>query len=278
MSPGLKLKTPSVQTLGVLLFGFLGFAFEPAAADCMPSGSGETAVIAQVFDGDTVRLKDGRRVRVLGINTPEVAHGVDKAGESLGEEARKATLAFFKSNKTVHLFYDQQLSDHYGRTLANLYDAQGNSLGASLLRSGLAFHVAIPPNLSLNDCLVAQETIARRKNLGVWRDLAWRAKAAVSLTKEDRGFQRIYGRIVDVSLNQSVWLELEGLVVIHIPQSDLKHFPPINWRHWKGKKVEVRGWVVERKPKSSAKNIIRDSFKPLVIQPRIPSNLELLGD
>jgi micrococcal nuclease len=276
ISPDFKSKTPSVQTLGVLLFGFYWFAATFAMADCMPSGAGETALVTYVYDGDTLKLNDGRRLRVLGINAPEIDHGEEQTGQSLGEESRRAALAFFKSDKTVRLFYDQQLRDRYGRTLAHIYDAQGNSLGAHLLRSGLAFHVAVPPNMSLNDCFIAQEAIARRKGLGVWGDPAWRAKPAMSLKREDRGFQRIIGRVLDVKVSQSVSLELEGLLVINIPSADLKRFPAINWKAWSGKSVEVRGWVTERKPRKSGKRSVPNSFKPLVIQPRIASNLELL--
>lgn len=278
--PGLKTKTPSVQTLGVLLFGLCCFSMSAFAADCMPAGSGENAVVDRVYDGDTIKLKDGRHVRILGVNAPEVDHGKEKTGQPLGEESRKAAEAFFKANKNVRLFYDEQRVDRYERTLAHVYDAQGNSLSASLLRSGLGFHVAIPPNLSLNDCLIGQEAIARKKGLGVWSHAGWQAKPASSLTMDDTGFQRIRGKVVNVRKAQSIWLELDGALVIKITPTDLKNFPAINWASWKGKEVEVRGWVTERgsnetsekKSKSSAKS----SYKSLIVQPRIAGNLDLL--
>src|SRR6185436_10331708 len=99
-----------------------------------------------------------------------------------GEESRMATEAFLKANKQVRLFYDVQRVDRYERTLAHVYDLQGNSLSANLLRRGLGFHVAIPPNLSLNECLQGQEAIARKKGLGVWIDREWRAIPAANLT------------------------------------------------------------------------------------------------
>ena len=33
-----------------------------------------TAKVIKVYDGDTVKIKDGKKVRLLGINTPELHH------------------------------------------------------------------------------------------------------------------------------------------------------------------------------------------------------------
>ncbi len=278
--PGLKTKTPSVQTLGVLLFGLSICVSGNAWADCMPEGAGELAIVDRIYDGDTIKLKDGRHVRILGVNAPEIDHGKELTGQALGEESRLATEAFLKADKQVRLFYDMQRVDRYERTLAHVYDAKGNSLSANLLRKGLGFHVAIPPNVSLNECLHGQEAIARNKGLGVWSDAGWRAIPAASLTLENTGFKRVTGRVISVRKAQSIWLELDGPLVIKITPSDLKNFPSIDWQSWKGKQVEVRGWVTERggseesekKGKSSAKT----SYKSLIVQPRIAGSLDVL--
>ncbi len=174
-----------------------------------------------------------------------------------------------------------QRVDRYERTLAHVYDLKGNSLSAYLLRKGLGFHVAIPPNLSLNECLHAQEAIARTKGLGVWRDSYWKAVPAAQLTLNDTGFKRISGRIVSVRKAQSVWLELDGPLVIKITPTDFKNFPVHNWQSWKGRQVEVRGWVTERgggeETEKKRKSSVKKSYKSLIVQPRIAGNLDLLG-
>jgi micrococcal nuclease len=279
---GLKPKTPSVQTLGVLLFGIQALCFtSSAAADCMPEGVGELAVVDRVYDGDTIKLKDGRHIRILGVNAPEIDHGKEKTGQALGEESRIATEAFLKSSKQVRLFYDEQRVDRYERTLAHVYDTKGNSLAANLLRLGLGFHVAIPPNLGLNECLQGQEKIARKKGLGVWSNSEWQAKPAASLSLKDAGFQRITGRVISVRKAQSIWLELDGPLVIKITPTDLKNFPALNWLSWKGKRVEVRGWVTERagseESEKKGKTTSKKAYKSLIVQPRITGNLDLLG-
>jgi len=281
--PGPKNKTPSVKTLGVLFFGLLHYCWNcHAFADCMPQGAGEMAVVDRVLDGDTVKLKDGRHVRVLGINTPEIEHGKEKPGQALGEAARRSAQDFFNADKHVRLFYDVQRVDRYERTLAHLYDTKGNSLSAYLLRKGLGFHVAIPPNLSLNECLHAQEVIARKSALGVWNDAYWSAIPASHLSLDDTGFKRVTGRIISVSKSQSVWLELDGPIVLKISPADLKNFSVSDWQSWRGRRVEVRGWVTgrgnnnESQAKRKSGSAAKSPFKPLIIQPRIAGNLDLL--
>lgn len=278
--PGLKLKTPSVQTLGVLFFGLLSsFISLVAVAECVPDGQGEMALIDRIQDGDTVKLKDGRHVRVLGINTPEVVHG-DKPGQALGKESRQEVEGFFRADKRVRIFYDSQRFDRYGRTLAHVYDLRGASLAAHLLRKGMGFHVAIPPNVSLNQCLHQQETKARNMSLGVWSNTDWRPIAASQLDLQDTGFKRITGRVVNVSKDRGIWLELDGPLVIKITSADLKNFSVTDWSGWKGRQVEVRGWITARRDKELGKKhqsrTERKSYKPLIIQPYIEENLELL--
>ena len=54
----------------------MALAVSPGRADaaaCELPGPGETARVARVIDGDTLALADGRHVRMLGINAPELA-------------------------------------------------------------------------------------------------------------------------------------------------------------------------------------------------------------
>lgn len=273
-------KTPSVQTLGVLLFGLLNIASSAVMAECIPAGEGELAVVERVYDGDTIKLADGRHVRILGVNAPEVDHGKEKTGQALGEQARRATEDFFKKDKQVRLYYDTERVDRYERTLAHAYNIKGASLAGELLRAGLGFHVAIPPNLSLAECLHNQQEIARSKGLGVWNNAAWKARPAAQLTENDTGFARITGRVVSVRQAQSIWLELDGPIAIKITPSDLPNFNVRSWRAWEGRQIEVRGWVTssgdDKRKSSSRKKVSQAYTKPLVVQPRISGNLELL--
>ncbi|MES2674324.1 MAG: thermonuclease family protein [Pseudomonadota bacterium] len=254
-----KLKTPNVKAFGVLLFGFNCFLFSCSLRAECGSNIVETAQLEYVYDGDTLKLKDGRNVRVLGINTPEIDHGAERIGQPLGKEATSATVAFFKTNKTVKLSYDTVHADHYGRSLANVYDAQGNSLAAHLLRLGLGFHVVVPPNISSAKCLRSIEAKAKQQGLGVWGNAYWKPQQASELTLRDTGFKRVQGKVVKVHQAKSVWLELDGPLSIHIPPAD-GHFMAQDWQQWQGKQVEVRGWITKRRENRSRKGKTKSAY------------------
>ena len=70
-----------------LLFSFTVWSAQLAAQTCTTPPFDETVEVAKVTDGDTLRLRDGRSVRLIGINSPELAH-TDKPAEPLAEQAR----------------------------------------------------------------------------------------------------------------------------------------------------------------------------------------------
>src|SRR5690606_30882149 len=142
-------------------------------------------------------------IRVLGINSPELAtkHSAKQSdpklvNQPLAVAAKQAAEAFFKGTQELQLSYDHQRKDRYGRHLAHVYNARGQSLAAKLLRDGLAFHVVLAPNDSDAGCLQQQEVLAREAGIGIWREPYWRARRADTLTLDDVGFLRIQGRVV----------------------------------------------------------------------------------
>ena len=72
-----------------------------------------------IIDGDTVDLaacgEDGERIRMLGVDAPEIAHEPDPA-DCYGDESH-AWLEEMLSGMTVWLDFDTECSDMYGRTL-----------------------------------------------------------------------------------------------------------------------------------------------------------------
>jgi micrococcal nuclease len=274
-----KNKTPRVKAFGVLFLGLLHVGwFDNAHAECAPAAT-ETTQLERVSDGDTIKLTDGRYVRVLGVNTPEIDHGGTRTGQPLGTEARAAAQEFFAHNTAIKLSLDREKTDHYGRTLAHVYDAKGNSLAAHLLRLGLGFHIAIPPNLGSVDCLRTAERAAKQQQLGVWGNRYWQPIPAAKLTLADTGFKRVRGRVASVYKAKSgaLWLELDGALVINIAPADVAYFAEQDWPRWQGKHVEVRGWIVpHRTAPDTRKRKTTRVFKPLMVQARTSDGLELL--
>src|SRR5690606_38338142 len=99
--------------------------------------------VAQVIDGDTLRLTDGRSVRLIGLNTPELGRK-GRVAEPLADAARNHLQQLVKaSDGRLGLRMGREARDRYGRVLAHAYDVQGNNLEAALLAQGLGFFVAV---------------------------------------------------------------------------------------------------------------------------------------
>lgn len=256
-----------------LCLGFLYCTSSAAFAEC-GLASGELFQVARVSDGDTLKLTDGRSVRVLGINAPEIAQG-QKAGQPFGLESRAAAQAFIDAGKgKVRLGFERETHDRYGRLLAHVYDSRGRSLAAAQLRNGMALHIAVPPNTAQAQCLLAFERDARQKNQGLWRDSYWRPLPAQSLRGNETGFRFVRGRIAKVDISSAVWMEFEGQLVVRVAKKDwpLFGYQKSDWLAFKGKSVELRGWITSQQSRGSQK------FKPLVLQLRSPSSLTVIAE
>jgi micrococcal nuclease len=244
-----------------LLLGAVSLVFcASVLAKCPAQQIDERAKVEHIYDGDTLRLNDGRRVRVLGINAPETGDK-KRVAQPLATAAKQAAEQFFKADKEVRLQFDQERHDKYGRILAHIYDSNGRSLAAHLLQQGLAFHVVVPPNTSAANCLREQEQKARKLGLGIWGDSSWRSRNASSLRLADTGYQRVKGKVVKITEGRDIWIELDGPVVLKIAARDKRYFDSMPWRDWKGRTLDVSGWVINRS--NSTGN--QKNFKPLVL-------------
>lgn len=260
-------KTPVMKIAGVFLCLVLSL---PGAADCgRPSGS--LLTVTKISDGDTLTLADGRSIRVLGMNAPEMARG-RTAAQPLAREARAAAQAFVqRAGGKVRLGFERERQDHYGRWLAHVYDASGRSLAADLLRQGFALQIAVPPNTLQAECLQGFERQARQRGRGVWKNAYWNAYPAEKLTPTETGFRHLRGRVSEVAINSSVWLELEGHLVVQIAKRDWPQFgySQQEWQGLKGKQIEVRGWIVAPKGRAAGKH------KPLLLPLRSLAALQV---
>jgi micrococcal nuclease len=89
--------------------------------------------VKRVVDGDTLLLANGARVRLLGIDAPEL-HG--DAPQPLAREATDFVRGWI-GNRQVHLRFDRERVDRYGRFLAYV-SIDDRLLNEALLRAGLA--------------------------------------------------------------------------------------------------------------------------------------------
>ncbi len=112
----------------------------------------EEAVIQYIYDGDTIQDRFQRRIRLLGVNTPEVAH--PEKGQFQNQpgaiEATRFTERLVRG-KQVYLIVDPDAAlDPYGRTLALVFVR--NDVGKwicvnwELVRNGLGEMLVLPDN------------------------------------------------------------------------------------------------------------------------------------
>jgi micrococcal nuclease len=149
------------RTLIILLFLAL-FCWNASAL------AGEWVTVARVTDGDTVELGDGRRVRYIGLNAPEINHEL-KTAEPLGFAARARNAALVGSG-SIRLEFDIERFDAYGRTLAYVFLPDKTLVNEKLLQEGLAHCLYKLPNVKYAGRLLKAQRQAMQTRRGIWKD------------------------------------------------------------------------------------------------------------
>jgi len=124
--------------------------------------------VFRIDDGDTIVLADGRRVRYIGINTPEIGHD----GQDSEPFARKAK-AFNRhlvEDRRVRLEFDCEKTDRYGRLLAYLFLEDGVFVNKTVVAAGYAYVLYRHPNDRYTDVLLQAQREAMRLRKGIWHD------------------------------------------------------------------------------------------------------------
>jgi micrococcal nuclease len=134
------------------------------AADLAEPGQRTAARVTKHTDGDTLWLSRIGKVRLIGIDTPEV-YGT---AECYGREAsafveRTAPLG---SEVSYRLGVDPR--DRYGRALAYVWLRNGRFLNRLLVARGYAQPLTVPPNVEYEDLFVTVARRAREAGRGLW--------------------------------------------------------------------------------------------------------------
>ncbi len=147
----------------------LGWWSPVGVAECPRLPADETVTVRHVIDGDTVMLQDGRVIRFIGIDTPELnTHGKLPA-EPGAEAARRWLRNKIPSGSRLKLVFGVERRDDYGRWLAHPLTMSGDLLVTRMLALGLGPFLLIPPNDDYWQCWLAVEQRARQQRLGVWQ-------------------------------------------------------------------------------------------------------------
>jgi micrococcal nuclease len=134
-----------------------GRAVSPAASPC---------VVSRVVDGDTFHCRDGRKVRLIGVDSPELAQGAP------GSQARDVLSRLLPRGSEVRLEEDAAPTDRYGRVLAWVWSDAG-LVNEALVRGGWAVLYTVPPNVKYAKRIERAQKEARGSHAGLWSGSAF---------------------------------------------------------------------------------------------------------
>jgi len=242
----LHIKKGAFQRL-FLFLGLLashGYASANPSSNCTVPAFAETMAVRYVHDGDTLRLVDGRRVRLLGIDAPELARDGHPA-QPFGIEARDYLRNLVKQHgNRVSLVYDTEKKGKYGRTLAYLFFDKSDNVQADMIDAGLAIAYTTPPDVRFSFCFQQHEARARQAGIKIWSHPKYRDRAVSSLGTGSTGFHILHGRVLHTNRSRhGIWLDLEGGLAIQVRDRDAGNFKPGWLISLKGKTIRVRGWL-----------------------------------
>ena len=153
--------------LVLLLIGLGYHYFDSPFGRPLPAPESGEVLVERVVDGDTLKLSDGRYVRLIGVDTPETKHP-DKPVQAFGPEASAFTRTHVEG-RAVRLELDRERLDRHGRTLGYVYVGDW-FLNEQLLRAGLGRAVTRFPYSDLMKRRFRQaELDAREQRRGLWQ-------------------------------------------------------------------------------------------------------------
>ncbi len=147
---------------------------------CASAFSADIFAVKRAIDGDSLVLEDGRQVRLIGVDTPELYdnprncedanrhHISEKKVEEFAKKAKAFTRRAIQG-RSVRLEYDWQRTDKYGRILAYVYRQPDDYfLNAEILREGYGFaYLVFPFKRSEEFRRYTRE--ARKNGRGLWK-------------------------------------------------------------------------------------------------------------
>jgi endonuclease YncB( thermonuclease family) len=178
----------------------------PAVAEPLPPGLafGETAAVREALDGDTVRLADGRELRLAAIAAPKAPlprrgtePGRDIRLEALAKAARQAVAEWTREDP-VELYFATQQGDRHGRLVAHLVTPTKGWIQAGLVAEGLARVQTTQATATGAAALLRIEAAARAERRGMWAHPLFQVRTAEDSGRWLDTFQLVEGPVTSV--------------------------------------------------------------------------------
>ena len=209
--------------------------------------------VAEIIDGDTVLLEDGREIRLVGLQAPKLPLG--RAGFEawpLAEEA-KQDLSDMVLGKEVRLGFGGRRGDRHGRVLAHVFGEDGTWVQGELLDRGMARVYSFADNRALLPEMLARESKARRAGRGIWAHPFYAIRSAAEAGDHVGAFSLVEGRARQVGeargllfINYGDDWKSDFTLVLDRAAQRLFKAQGIDPTAYAGRLLRARGWLKER--------------------------------
>lgn len=238
---------------------FFGVFLLPIMAASPLWQAGESGIVKEVIDGDSLVLESGLVVRLAQIEAPRL-----REDDPMSQKARDYLIGLLLGKK-VNLKYGGLRRDKMGRALAQVYLNEGIWVQGELLKNGFArVHTYIDNRSHVEDFWFAERE-ARRNGRGVWTDPKFQARFATpdALIGSEGSFQLVEGKIAKIIRTETLIKLCFGEdetsdVCAIIPKHSWKLFVKL-WGDndldtFKGLNIRVRGRINGTQPARITKN------------------------
>lgn len=133
-------------------------------AEVLSIGDGEL-VVSKIIDGDTIELKNGQKIRYIGIDTPETVDP-KRPDMCFGKQASDKNRELVEG-KSVRLEKDVSETDRFGRLLRYVYVGE-IFVNDYLVREGFAHASSYPPDVKFQDKFSEAQREAEANSRGLW--------------------------------------------------------------------------------------------------------------
>lgn len=153
---------------------------------------GAPAIVAKIIDGDTFETSTGDKIRLIGINAPEIS-------DIFGQESKRY-LEILIESKTVELIKDTYSSDRdrYQRLLRYVY-IENTDINQKMVNDGYAF-AYLKYHFEKENEYRKIQLFAQNNNVGIWGSSDKEDIITQQENKEINRFSKSYSKKVVVGL------------------------------------------------------------------------------
>jgi len=180
----IKFAFKTISTLITLaIIGYIAYKYvSPKLESVGKEEASDLLVVERVVDGDTFKMANGERVRLLGIDTPEkfqsekLEKDVKKSGkdkkaiQTLGKLSSEYVKNFVEGKKVKLVKEPGTDKDKYGRSLRYVYLEDGTFVNAKILQDGYANVYEYAPISKLDEFRKYVKD-ARENKRGLWGEV-----------------------------------------------------------------------------------------------------------